>query len=321
MSAPPCSQSSCRHRGRTFLDRELYLPKSWIDDRERCTQAGVPAGVVLATKPVQAIAMLRRALDAGVPASWVTADAVYGRHAGLRTFLESRQMSYVLAIATNQQLLVERGEGPSTKVLAHVLAASLAPQAFKRISAGSGSKGPRVYNWVRLALAPLNATGEGNWLLVLRSLTDLTDVAYYVCSGPAHTKLGELVAVAGTRWAIEETFQTGKNEVGLGQYQVRRFDGWYRRMTLAMFAHAFLPDRHPRKSPKRGVPGPVGDLIPLTVPEIRRLLTRLIWHQPPTHDLSSPGHVGDAAPSPSPTLPLRSPRCPTVSAAVVLGAD
>ena len=99
MSAPTYSQSSCRNRGRTFLDRELYLPKSWIDDRERCTQAGLPADVVFATKPVQAIAMLRRALDAGVPASWVTADAVYGQHAGLRTFLEFRQMSYVNADA------------------------------------------------------------------------------------------------------------------------------------------------------------------------------------------------------------------------------
>ena len=260
--------------------------------------------------------MLRRALDAGVPASWVTADAVYGQHAGLRTFLESRQMSYVLAIAINQQSLVKRGESPSTKNRADVLAASLAPQAFKRISAGSGSKGPRVYNWARLALAPLNATGEGNWLFVLRSLTDPTDVAYYVCSGPAHTKLGELVAVAGTRWAIEETFQTGKNEVGLGQYQVqvRRHDGRYRYMTLAMFAHAFLPDRHPRKSPKRGIPGPVGDLIPLTVPEIRRLLA-------PAPDARSVLAWSRWPPSPSPTLPLRSPRCPTASAAVVLGVD
>lgn len=238
--------------GRTFLDRELYLPKVWVDDRERCAEAGVPDDVPFATKPVQAIAMLRRALDGGVPASWVTADAVYGQHEGLRTFLQSRQMSYVLAIATSQRLLAQIGDDPPSKVRADVLAATLPPQAFKKISAGDGSKGPRVHHWARLALAPEQTSGSGHWLLVRRSLKDPTDLAYYVCYGPVRTNLSALVAVAGTRWAIEETFQTGKNEVGLDQYQVRRYDGWYKHMTLAMFAHAFLTITRAR-SQKKGV--------------------------------------------------------------------
>ena len=112
-----------------------------------------------------------------------------------------------------------------------------------------------------------------------RSLTDPTDLAYYLCYGPEHTPLRELVRVAGTRWAIEETFQTAKGQVGLDQYQVRRYDSWYRHITLAMLAHAFLTTTTVQG--KRGAAGPVEDLIPLTLPEVRRLLAHLIWHQPP----------------------------------------
>jgi SRSO17 transposase len=176
--------------------------------------------VAFATKPELAIAMLTRALDAGVPAGWVTADEVYGRHSGLRGVLEARGMPYVLAIASSQRLWADAGRGPA------------------QLSAGA--KGPRIYAWARLPIRPLHSSEQGFWLLVRRSLADPTDLAYYVCSGPADTRLHELARVAGTRWAIEETFQTGKGEVGLDQYQVRRYDGWYRHITLAMLAHAFL---------------------------------------------------------------------------------
>jgi SRSO17 transposase len=195
--------------------------------------------VAFATKPELAIAMLTRALDAGVPAGWVTADEVYGRHSGLRGVLEARGMPYVLAIASSQRLWADAGRGPA-QLRADALAAGLPPPAWKRISAGAGAKGPRIYAWARLPIRPLHSSEQGFWLLVRRSLADPTDLAYYVCSGPADTRLHELARVAGTRWAIEETFQTGKGEVGLDQYQVRRYDGWYRHITLAMLAHAFL---------------------------------------------------------------------------------
>lgn len=225
--------------GRTFLDRELYLPAAWTADRTRCAEAGVPADVGFATKPELAIAMLSRALDAGVPARWVTADEVYGQHSGLRAFLQDRGMAHVLAIPTSQRLWADLGTGPA-QVRADTLAATLPAQAFKRVSAGAGAKGPRVYHWARKPIRPLQAAGDGHWLLVRRSLADPRDLAYYLCYGPAATSLGDLVHVAGSRWAIEETFQTGKGEVGLDHYQVRRYDGWYRHTTLAMFAHAFL---------------------------------------------------------------------------------
>ena len=148
-------------------------------------------------------------------------------------------MPYVIAVPTSQGLRADTAHGPA-QLRADALAAGLPAQAWKRISAGAGAKGPRIYAWARVSIRPLRDPGDGFWLLVRRSLTNPAELAYYACYGPADTPLHELVRVAGARWAIEETFQTAKGEVGLDQYQVRRYDGWYRHMTLAMFAHAFL---------------------------------------------------------------------------------
>ncbi len=224
--------------GRTFLDRELYLPKSWTEDRKRCREAGIGDDVEFATKPDLAMTMLTRALDAGVPAAWVTADEAYGQVYRLRAMLEDRGMSYVLAVPCSQRVHPAPAAGGGTDVRADTVADRLAPQAWTTISTGAGAKGPRVYQWARAAVRPL--AGPGYWLLIRRSLSDPTDLAYYLCAAPARTPLRELARVAGTRWAIEETFQTAKGEVGLDHYQVRRYDGWYRHITLAMLAHAFL---------------------------------------------------------------------------------
>lgn len=226
--------------GRTFLDRELYLPKAWTQDRPRCEQAAVPDDATFATKPELAIRMLTRALDAGVPASWVTGDAgdseVYGLHPGLRTFLQERGMSYVLCVASNQWVWVDTQEPGRAgtelgrqQLQVKTLAASVSPQSFKKISAGKGAKGPRMYSWARTPVHLPGQSGEqpkAGWLMIRRSLTDPCDCAYYLCSSPVGTTLATLVLVAGKRWAIEETFQTGKGEVGLDHYQVRRYDGW-----------------------------------------------------------------------------------------------
>jgi SRSO17 transposase len=224
--------------GRTFLDRELYLPKVWAEDRERRAEARVGEDVEFATKPELAMRMLGRAIDAQVPAGWVTADEVYGQHSRLRMMLEGRGMPYVLAVPVNQRVIAVV-DGKITELRADALAARLPAQAWKKISAGAGSKGPREYHWARAAIRPLE-DADSYWLLVRRSLSDPTDLAYYLCHGPERTPLRELVRVAGARWAIEETFQTAKGQVGLDQYQVRRYDSWYRHITLAMLAHAFL---------------------------------------------------------------------------------
>jgi len=225
--------------GRTFLDRELYLPKGWIEDRDRCAEAGIAEDVQFATKPELAIRMLTRALDAEVPAGWVTGDEVYGQHYRLRASLEQRRMPYVLAVPVNQHVIATV-ENKVVERRADNLVATLSAQAWKPISAGAGAKGPRLYHWARAPIRPLEDPAMGYWLLARRSLTDPTDLAYYLCHGSPSTPLRELVRVAGARWAIEESFQSAKGEVGLDQYQVRRYDAWYRHITLVMLAHAFL---------------------------------------------------------------------------------
>lgn len=237
--------------GRTFLDRELYLPKAWAEDAERRVEARVDEDVEFATKPELAMRMLARALDAGVPADWVTADEVYGQHSKLRRMLEEHQLPYVLAAPVNQHVIATV-DGKVTELRADALAKRLPAQAWKKISAGAGAKGPREYYWARAAIRPLEGT-DSYWLLVRRSLTDPDDRAYYLCHGPERTPLRELVRVAGARWAIEETFQTAKGEVGLDQYQVRRYDSWYRHITLAMLAHAFLTITSADAGAKRGL--------------------------------------------------------------------
>ena len=243
--------------GRTFLDRELYLPKAWAEDHQRRAEARVGADVEFATKPELAMRMLGRALDAGVPAGWVTGDEVYGQHFRLRRMLEERRMPYVLAVPVNQRVIAAHGDAEGAVTVAELradaLAAMLPAQAWKKISAGPGSKGPRLYHWARASIRPLEDT-RNYWLLVRRSLSDPEDLAYYLCYGPERTPLRELVRVAGARWAIEETFQTAKGQVGLDQYQVRRYDSWYRHITLAMLAHAFLTVTTAEAGAKRGLP-------------------------------------------------------------------
>src|SRR3954453_2511932 len=151
--------------------------------------------------------------------------------------LEQRGMPYVLAVPVNQYTIATL-EGRITQCRVDALSAAVSDEGWSRLSAGEGAKGHRVYDWVRIPIRPLSEP-DRYWLLVRRRLTD-GELAHYLCFGPAETSLAELVAVAGPRVAIEESFQTAKGEVGLDHYQVRRYDAWYRHITLACWAHAFL---------------------------------------------------------------------------------
>jgi SRSO17 transposase len=227
--------------GRALIDAELYLPRSWAGDRARCAEAGVPGEVGFATKPELARQMLGRALDAGVPARWVTADEAYGQDHKFRVFCEQRRLGYVVAVPCSQSVGSGTGYG-NTGSRADTLAAAAPAQAWKRLSAGDGAKGPRLYDWAMATLPITREPGEGygRWLLIRRSIADPAELAYYLCFGPAGTTIGQLARIAGARWAIEECFQAAKNETGLDHYQVRRYDAWHRHITLAMLAHAYL---------------------------------------------------------------------------------
>jgi SRSO17 transposase len=221
-------------RGVAFLDRALYLPATWTDDRERCAAAGIPDTVSFATKGQLAQAMLARAFAAPVPARWVVGDTVYGTDE-LRQWLEAQGQSYVLGVP-GTHLIWTAGRQEE----AQTLAAGLPPSAWTRLSAGDGSQGPRWDDWACLRLPYERAPGMAHWLLIRRRLSDPTDLAYYRVYGPADTTVPEMVRVAGLRWAIETGFEQAKGEVGLDHYEVRRWQAWYRHITLALLAHAYL---------------------------------------------------------------------------------
>ena len=238
-------------KGRTLLDRALYLPQEWAQDKARCRQAGVPKTVAFATKPLLAQHMIARALEAGVPARWITGDSVYGNDGKLRRWLEEHRVAHVLGVSGNHYIWMGFQQQPVA-----VVAQRVPRKAWQRLSAGEGSKGPRWFDWAALRL-PCAERGWQRWLLLRRKIDKPTELAYYRVFAPARASLQEVVKVAGTRWAVEECFETAKGEVGLDQYEVRSWAGWYRHITLALLAHAYLTvvraqtqAREPRK--KRG---------------------------------------------------------------------
>jgi SRSO17 transposase len=223
-------------KGRALIDRELYLPVSWTDDRVRCRSAAIPDEVGFATKPRQARAMLERAVAGGVPFAWFTADEAYGQNPGLRDWLEQQDIAYVMATRRDDEVAA----GLYTTLRVDVLIGKLPAGAWKRRSCGDGAHGPRIYDWACVPIRRVFAHGRRGWVLARRSVSDPTEIAYYVCFGRRGTRLRELARVAGARWSVEESLQTAKGEVGLDQYQVRRYDAWYGHITLAMLAAAFL---------------------------------------------------------------------------------
>jgi SRSO17 transposase len=222
-------------KGAALVDRELYIPQEWAEDRERRSEAGIPESLEFATKPELARRMIGRALDSGAAAAWVAADEVYGHDSKLRRFLEGRQMAYVLAVASDQRLW----QADFMQHRVDAIARNLPASRWKRLSAGFGSKGERFYDW---ALMPLSKQdGWARALLVRRSIEEKPECAYYLCYAPnGQDTIETLVRVAGQRWKIEQAFETAKGECGLDHYEVRHWQGWYRHITLSMLAHAVL---------------------------------------------------------------------------------
>lgn len=183
--------------------------------------------------------MLERAFAAQVPAGWVTGDEGYGGDRRLRRWLEDQDWPHVLAVKRTEPLVARTAQGPA-QVAAADLIAAVPVAAWSTLSAGAGAKGPRLYDWTRVPIRPLSDPARGYWLLARRSLADPTELVYYVCYGLATATLADLVRVAGTRWTIEDAVAEAKGEVGLDQYEVRRWAGWYRHITLCLLAQAVL---------------------------------------------------------------------------------
>jgi len=235
--------------GHALIDRELYIPASWTEDRDRCRAAGIPDDVEFAPKARLAQAMLARAIEAGVPFAWFTADEVYGQAKYLRRWLEERDVAYVMAIRRTDTFTIDGREQR-----ADALTAALSARSWQRLSAGAGAHGPREYHWARIPIAAGEQPGRGHWLLARRSLRDPGEIAYYACYGPARSRLIDLAWIAGSRWHVEECFQQAKNEAGLDHYQVRSWRAWYAHITLSMLALAWLSATRARAA--KGEPAP-----------------------------------------------------------------
>ncbi|WP_067976772.1 IS701 family transposase [Mycolicibacter icosiumassiliensis] len=253
-------------RGHALIDRALYLPKSWADDPDRCLAAGVPESVAFATKPALATAMIGHALDAGVPASWVAGDEVYGADPDLRTMLQHRGVGYVLAISCDRRVPTKVG---SLRV--DDLACALPMSAWQRRSAGAGAKGPRMYSWAWIATTESAPSGSCSVLIRRNDITG--ELAFYHCYSPASVPLAALVRVAGRRWTVEESFQTSKGLTCLYPHQVRTWTSWHRWTILVMLAHAFLAVQ---TATQRDTEHHNPALIRLSVNEFRRLFVALI---------------------------------------------
>jgi SRSO17 transposase len=269
-----------RH-GHTLVDRRVYLPASWTDDRDRCRAAGVPDQVEFATRSQLATDMIDAAVAAGMPARWVAADEAYGNNTTLRAHLRGLRLGYVLAVSRSHHIPLDDG-----KVRQRVdrIAAGLPAAAWQRRSAGAGSKGPRWYDWAWLGEVTTDAdpADGGHHSLLIRCNTTTGELAFYRCWTPQPATLAQLVRVAGLRWSVEESFQAAKSQVGLDQHQVRRWTSWHRFTTLALAALAVLAicaaDAHEPDQPTET------ELIRLTVNEIRRLINTLIIR--PIRDLA-----------------------------------
>jgi SRSO17 transposase len=262
-------------RGAAFIDRELYLPASWTGDPDRCRAAGLPDEVAFATKPVLALGMVKRVVADGTRPAWAAADEVYGNDPTLRAGLEELGIGYVMAVARSLPVAVG-----SIVTRADTLATALPAESWQVRSAGAGAKGPRWYEWAYMNLPEPTPVGGHRYLLIRRHRAT-GEMAFYRCWAPGLVSLATLVAVAGTRWKVEEAFQTGKGLTGLDEHQVRRYTSWARWTALVMLAHAFLTVTTASQPP----PSENSRLIPLTRNEIAHLLATLIMTpvHPPTH--------------------------------------
>lgn len=216
--------------GRTLIDCRLYLPTSWTDDRERCRRVGIDDTVVFETKVAMA-----PAIEEEIPFG-VTADAGYGYSKSWRTELERADVFHVMATTRHDTVVTRWARDHPV----HDLFNDLPRQKWKRRSCGNGAHGPRVFDRARVEVRPWLREDRRHSVIARRSVSRPQEISYYIAYCPADTTLGQLIHVAGSRWAVEERFQTAKQECGLDDYQIRHYLGWHRHMTLAMAAHAYL---------------------------------------------------------------------------------
>ncbi len=225
--------------GHTLLDRELYLPRHWLEDRARCEEAGIPETVRFQTKCELARRMMERLHQARVSIDWVVADTVYGNHLDLRTWLANQGYRYVLAVANTEQIGIMTPDGPKLMTVKQAEHLLVKPQDWQCLSVRTGTKGPLFFDWACVPILHRWQDDQSHWLLIRRIPHDPTEKTYYLVFGPVGTTLEIMALAIGARWCIEEEFENGK-DLGLDHYEVRSFVGWFRHMTLVLLVLAML---------------------------------------------------------------------------------
>jgi SRSO17 transposase len=222
-------------KGHCLIDRRLYIPQDWMEDKQRCSTAGVPKTVTFQTKPQMALEMIQEATKAEVPYTWVTGDCVYGDYRNIRTWLEDNGKCYVMSVSGKEYVW----QGYKQVSIASILK-NLPETGWFEASCGDGSKGARVYDWILIDINPGTTQGKKRSLLVRRSKSSPDELRAYICFASIDTPTQKLVEVAGSRWTVETCFKESKSEVGLDQYEVRSYDGWYKHITFACIALSLL---------------------------------------------------------------------------------
>jgi SRSO17 transposase len=222
-------------KGHSPIDRRLYIPQCWFDEPERCVKAGIPKTVKFQTKPEMALEMAQNALASGVAFRWVVGDCAYGDIREFRSWLEEVRKCYVLCVSGKEYIQIDGVKTSISNALKE-----LDENLWFEASCGGGSKGERKYNWQILNIDGSFVPGFKHHLLVRRSLSDPADMRAHICFAPEGTTEDKLIKITGTRWTVESCFAEGKSEVGMDQYEVRSYSGWYKFITFSCIALALL---------------------------------------------------------------------------------
>jgi SRSO17 transposase len=268
-------------RGHALIGRALYLPDACAADEEHRDLAGVPDQVMFATKPQLADGLLERAHSLGIRAAFVAGDEVYGGRE-LRRGIRWRGMGYVMAVRANHTMTVGAG-----RILTAAEAVPLIPaRAWHRMRTGSGTKGTRHYDWAMLEVTSDDTPGgqdDGHSVLLARRHRYTGKLSFYRCWTPGPVPPARLIAIAVTRWRIEEDHQLAKQATGLDAGQVVRWKSWHRWTAICLLAYIYLTVTAAVQRQHDASSGLDAGLIPITVPELLRLLRDTVI-PPPRRD-------------------------------------
>jgi SRSO17 transposase len=278
--------------GHALIDRELYLTEDWCADLLRKQAAHIPETVTFATKPELAKRMIQRAQAAGLPLCWVVADTVYGHSSDLRLFLEEQGYPYAMAVPSTEVVCVQTQTGLLLRDVASIAKLALRARDWQRLSASLGTKGERLFDWACLPIVHAGTTDDRHFLIVRRCLDNPNELAYYLVFAPPQTPVPIMVQAIGARWRIEEDLEATK-DLGLDQYEVRSYVGWYRHITLVLLAYAFLVSICVQERSSLPAPRDVSTarlspaLLALTPSEVHHLLAHLFFPAPTSGPLIS----------------------------------